>query len=167
MNVYITYENSPRTPVTGIYTNMNLAHEEREKRRDLDCIDIMELQGPYNRNLQDINQDCKYFSKRLLTIAKLIECLYDLEDCICGGIAHVLVDDNNFDDKTIEFVAGLCDLEENKDKEEVGLVRLICEELKKLTMQERALLFSSYYSYRGPCRNCEQCPINKGKIIID
>ena len=162
MNVYVTYSNSRHPSAPGVYTNMDLATKEREERHDLDCIDILELKGNYNRNLLDVNIDCTYFTNRLITIAKLIECLYELEGCICGGLAHVVLDDDNFDDNSINFVLELCNQEENKDEEEAGLAKLICEELKKLSIQQRALLFSSYYSYKCD-GNCKDCPIARGE----
>ena len=56
--------------------------------------------------------------------------------------------------------------EENQDREEIGIAKLICEELLKLSIQERALLFSSYYSYRCD-GNCKNCPIEKGNYNFD
>ena len=164
MQIFITYSNELRPSVTGAYTSMNLAHEEKEKRRDLDYRDTVELKGNFDKKWEDMNISCVHYNPHIDTIASLIECLYNLEGCICGGLAHVVVDDDNFDDSSIGFVLDLCEQEENQNKEEVGLVKLICNELKKLSMQERALLFSSYYSYRCD-NNCEKCSINHGKMI--
>ena len=164
MNVYITFSNEPRPAPTGVYTNMNLAHKEKEERRDLDCIDILELKGLKDPYWLNINTECKHYHKHLYTIAELIACLYELEDCLCGGLAHVVVDDDNFDDDSINFVLNLCEQEENKDKEEVGLVKLICEELKKMSIQQRALLFTTYRFDGKMCiGDCEKCRINHGE----
>lgn len=162
--VYITYENSPRGPVTGVYANKKLAEKERAERHDLDLIDSYELKG-CKEDLFDlsINEECCHYIKRIDTIRILIRSLYDIEGCTCGGLAHVVVDDDNFDDDTIDFVLLECDKEENKNREEVGLVKLICNELKKLTMQQRALLFTSYMSFNCD-KDCKECPINNGKI---
>ena len=164
IEVYVTYENSMRPGVTGVYLDRELAVKEKEERHDLDCIETFELKGMIPKNWFDMNEECKYFNKHLYTIAELINCLYELEDCLCGGLAHVVVDDDNFNDDAINFVLDLCNKEGNKDKEEVGLVKLICEELKKMSIQQRALLFSSYQSYRCD-KDCENCPIAKGEMI--
>ena len=166
MNVYITYSNELRAQVTGVYTSRLKAQKERDKRGDMEIIDKFELNGNFDRNWMDINKDCKHFNKHLLSIANLIGCLYDMEGCLCGGLAHVVVDDDNFEDPAIDFVLNLCEQEENKDKDELELVKLICKELKKLPIQQRALLFSSYYSYRCD-NNCENCMIHKGKLSED
>ena len=163
--IYVTYENSPRGTVTGLYANEKLAKQEAEERGDLSVIDSFILKG-YNGTdyLNDINDNCKYFCSKLNTIRELISCLYSLEGCCTGGIAHIITDDNNINDSSIEFVLKECDKEENKDREECGLVKLICEELLKLSIQQRALLFSSYYTYLNCNKYCRNCPIEKGDI---
>lgn len=164
--VYVTYENSTRSKVTGIYANRELAEKERDERGDLEIIDEFHVKGHNADNWAfPIEDDCKYFNPHLNTIRELISCLYELEDCGCGGLAHIVVDDENIEDHHIQWVLDQCHKEENKDREEVGLVKLICEELLKLSMQERVLLFTSYWEY-GFCMegNCENCPVHKGKL---
>lgn len=165
LSVYVTYENSIRAHITGVYLDKTLATSERDKRGDLEIIDTFELQGFSNRDNYDsyLNDDCKYFSQRLEMIRTMILALYDIEGCICGGIAHVVVDDENFEDHHLQFVIDECNKEENKDRLEVPLAKVICEELLKLSMQERALLFSSYYSFACD-KNCNECTIDKGSL---
>jgi len=164
--VYITYENSTRGPVTGVYATKKLAIKERDKRHGLDCIDEFEVKG-YNGYKYEtpIFEDCAFYSPHLNTIRELISCLYNLEGCCTAGLGHVVIDDNNIESPDIERVLKLCDEEENKDREEVGLVKLICEELLKLSMQERVLLFSSYYGHLLCDNKCENCNIYKGELI--
>lgn len=163
--VYITYENSIRGVVTGVYANEKLAEKEAKERGDLDCIDSFEVKGYKGDQYQNsINEYCKYFTPKLNTIRELISCLYNLEGCCTGGLAHIITDDDNIDDDDIKWVLEYCDKEENKDRTENGLVKLICNELLKLSMQERVLLFSSYYSYIMCDNNCDTCPISKGDI---
>ena len=164
--VYITYENSMRANVTGVYANSKLAEKERYERGDLSVIDIFEIKGcnaeAYTCPLYIT--DCKHYKPHLETIRELISCLYNLDGCACGGLAHIVTDDNNIDDDDLQWVLEYCDREENKDRTERGLVKLICEELLKLSMPERVLLFSSYYSLAICDKNCDTCPINKGNL---
>lgn len=160
--VYITYENSFKGGVTGVYVDKELAKRDASERHDMDYIEEYEIKGCYDgRYDYQIDDRCEHYTRRLDTIRELISCLYQLDGCECGGLAHIVTDDDNFNDGSLDFVLRLCDEEENKDKEEVGLVKLICSELKKLPMPSRALLFSSYYRYF--CNNdCDNCPINNG-----
>ena len=163
------FENSTRTNVTGIYANRELAEKERDERHDLECIDVFEIKG--RKSDEDfrfpIFDDCKYFKPRINTIRQLISCLYELDGCCCGGAGHVVIDDENFEDHHIKWCIEYCETEA-KDEEEAGLVKLICEELLKLNMHERFLLFRSYDSLL--CRkDCHCCSIEtlkrKGKTI--
>lgn len=163
--VYITYENSLFGHVTGVYASEKLAREEQEKRGDLPHIDSFELKG-YNGSSFDIpiNDSCKYYKSHLETIRELISVLYALEGCCCGGLAHIVTDDNNIQDHHIEFI--IEEAKKNPERTEAGLVKLIGEEMLKLSIQERALLMSSYYSYT--CDGvCEHCKINMGEVDND
>ena len=42
--------------------------------------------------------DCKYYNKHLNTICEYVRCLYSLEGCVSGGLLHILLDDDNYDD---------------------------------------------------------------------
>lgn len=167
-NVYVTYENSVRGNVTGIYANRKLAKKERDKRGDLKIIDEFPIKGYRGDDWETTIPDyCKYYTPHLETIRELINCLYQLEGCCCGGLAHIVTDDENIEDHHIQFVLDECDKEENQDREEVGLVKLICTELLKLSIQQRALLMSSYYAYGFCIDSCEKCPITKGRCSYD
>lgn len=166
--VYITFSNESRPSITGVYANKELAKKEATERQDMiDCIENYEVKGSrkfdYSVEIFDL---CKYFKPRIETIRKMISTLYDLDDCCCGGIAHVVIDDNNYQDHHLKYVISECSKEENQDREEIGIAKLICEELLKLSIQERALLFSSYCSYRCD-GNCKNCPIEKGNYNFD
>lgn len=161
--VYITYENSMRANVTGVYADRELAEKERDERGDLSCIDTFKIKGGYHDWNTSINGDCKYYIERINTLRGLISCLYSLEGCCCGGLAHIITDDENFQDSHINWIRSICDEGQNKDREEAGLVKLICDEMIKLSIQQRALLFSSYYSYTCD-NNCENCCIEKGNV---
>lgn len=164
--VYITYENSYGGAVTGVYTSYNLAEKERKERGDLDYIDSFELKNNKYKfeSSTYINDNCKYYKRRLETIRQLISCVYELDGCVCGGMGHVVLDEDNIDDDTLKSVLKDCQSDEYKDREEAGLVELICKELLKLNIKERTLLYSSYYSYKFCDGKCTDCPIENGDI---
>lgn len=106
---------------------------------------------------------CKYYNKHLETIAEYIGCLYNLEDCGTGGLLHILLDDDNYDDDDILWCLKGCLCQPEKEESAIG--KLICEEYLKLSMPERRLLTYSYIgnygcNYNG--KNCNSCEIFKG-----
>lgn len=111
--------------------------------------------------------DCKYYSPKLKAILSMIHALYEIDGCCCGGICHIVTDDDNYDDDDLDFVINECHKEENKDRLELELAEAICIAMKKLSMPERALLFSGFY---GNClcdsnHECKNCCIEKGEKI--
>lgn len=84
---------------------------------------------------------CKYYTPHFKTIRELISCLYSLEGCCCGGLLHILVDDNNYEDHHITFCMQECLNHPEREESKLGL--LICEEILKLSMNERHILFYS------------------------
>ena len=111
----------------------------------------------------EISNTCDYYVPKLNMIRNLISCLYDLEGCCTGGLCHIVTDDNNITDSDLKFVIAECD--KDPERLEAPLCKLICEEMLKLSIQQRALLFSSYYTDILCDHNCEVCEIEKGKII--
>ena len=89
--------------------------------------------------IKQINWDNVTWKPFYLALVNLVGILYQLPDCSCGGLAHIVVDDYNFDDHHLEFVLELCDSE--PDNVEVPVVRCIIEYLKKMTKDERIVLF--------------------------
>ena len=129
------FKNSPDTEFiyncedrTEIHTDVCCIKEWFDQYKEV-------MKKRYKRNSDDfefpLNDECKHFTPRLNTIRELIACLYNLEGCGCGGLAHIVVDDNNIDDGSLQCVIDLCNEEENKDEEEAGLAKLICEEMLK------------------------------------
>ena len=155
--VYVVYGSDY---VKGVYANDKLAKKEKGATELIKAFDVEGYKGDdWEIRIMDY---CKYYKPHLETIRELISCLYQLEGCCCGGLAHIVTDDNNIEDHHIQSVLEYCDEEQNKDRTERGLVKLICEELLKLSIQERVLLFMSYYAY-GICnQDCKNCTIHKG-----
>lgn len=105
---------------------------------------------------------CKYYSKHLKTICEYIGCLYNLEGCNAGGLLHILLDDDNYDDDDIEWCLQECEQHPEKEESEIG--KLICKEYLKLPMEQRRLLCSTYIGH-WTCMNngrCNSCFITQG-----
>lgn len=81
----------------------------------------------------------KYFHKKFALVSDLIGLLYNLKECSCGGLCHLVTDDNNLYDDCLDTVINECN--ENTDRVESGLCKLICESLKEMTFDQRAMLF--------------------------
>lgn len=104
---------------------------------------------------------CKYYNKHLETIRAYISCLYELEDCGCGGLLHVMIDDNNIEDSIVKWTLEQC--EQHPECEESELGKLICGEFLKLSMEERRLVMedaNDVVCYTFCCPNCDECPIH-------
>ena len=85
--------------------------------------------------------NCKYNDERLLTCWALIGAIYE----ICpgtGGLAHVAIDDENIDDRTLNWTIQLCNREENKNKPEAKIVILLCEILREIPLKSRIYLLA-------------------------
>ena len=162
MKVYVLFDILENN-ILGIFADSKLC-EEKQQEYDppASAIIIKDLLGynDYKGFEYPINEDCKYYKPHLETIRQLVSCLYDLDGCACGGLAHIVTDDNNLDDD-IQWVIEYCDREGNKDRTERGLVKLICEELLKLSMQERILVMEPYIALSCDGK-CEKCDIHKG-----
>lgn len=163
--VYVTYSNERYNPVAGIYASERDALEAiKQSNGNLsNILDIYTLQG-YRGEEYDylLTDNCKYYKPHLNTIRELISCLYQLEGCCGGGLCHIVTDDDNIDDESL-----LCVIEQakaNPEETESGLAILICEELLKLSLPERALLFSNFYTDILCEHRCSECPIDHGCI---
>ena len=112
------------------------------------------------------NRMCKYYTKHLDTIHTLIGALYSLEECSCGGLLHILLDDDNIEDNHIAYCLSQCI--KQQDREECGLGKLICEEYLRISMPERRLLaigrgdFRCVYCNLGEPKCCE-CDVETGR----
>lgn len=106
--------------------------------------------------------NCKYYDKHLDTVREYIYCLYNLEDCSAGGLLHILLDDDSYDDDSIVFCLKECLRHPEREESQIG--QLICQEYLKLSMEQRRLLCLSYTAARNCFNkgNCGQCFICRG-----
>lgn len=72
-------------------------------------------------------------------IAPLLSILYDTLEKHCGGLAHVVIDDHNYDDLSIDYVINYCNEPENKNRLDRYLVLCIMDYLKEMTKEQRDL----------------------------
>lgn len=100
----------------------------------------MIIEDSHIRKLKAINFDNVTWSPFYIVIIRLVDNLYGIDDCSgTGGLAHVVIDDDNVDTGSISRCLNLCD--ENPDKVECELVRCIMMYLLKLNEDQRKYLF--------------------------
>lgn len=107
--------------------------------------------------------DCKYWTKHLDTIRTYIACLYELDDgnCSTGGLLHIVTDDGNLEDEHIKWCLEECNKHPEAEESEIG--KLICNELLKLTMEQRRLVYYDDWLVESYCEGeeyCDKCPIH-------
>jgi hypothetical protein len=67
--------------------------------------------------------------------------IYTLDWCSCGGMAHVVVDDENLDIACINATLADCDKPENKDRPERHLVVALMKYMQEMTLKQRYLMY--------------------------
>lgn len=72
-------------------------------------------------------------------IAPLLSTLYETLGESCGGLAHVVIDDNNYDDLSIDYVIEYCNELQNKNRLDRYLVLCIMDYLREMTQEQRGL----------------------------
>lgn len=104
---------------------------------------------------------CKYYNPHMETVLAYCSCLYKIEGCGAGGNLHILLDDGNYRDSDIEWCKQLCI--DNPQDEESTLGILICDELLKLTMDERHVFFLMWDGWDSrdclEIPGCKKCPM--------
>ena len=100
---------------------------------------------------------CKYYSPHMDTLRELCRCLYKLKGCGAGGLLHVVLDDNNYNDHFIKYCLDCC--LKNPDREESELGALICKELLKMSSKERAVFDWYWMGSDLECTRiaCDEC----------
>lgn len=86
------------------------------------------------------------YHRNMPIVIKLTKVLYDLADVIeantvCGGVAHVVLDDGNFRDCDLDFVIEWAQDEEHKNEPESKLAVCVMQYLKEMTYEQRAATF--------------------------
>jgi hypothetical protein len=68
---------------------------------------------------------------------------------------HIVLDDGNLEDWHIEWCLEQCN--EHPEREESGIGKLICEELLKLPMEQRKLVYSHDWMIEIYCTGHDSC----------
>ena len=98
---------------------------------------------------------CKYYKPHFGTILHYLTCLYSIEGPE-GGMLHIIVADGNLTDSDIQYCLDYC--EKNKDRKGYEIGKLICNELKKLSLSERKVIYElSQYDFECVDEKCCKC----------
>lgn len=81
------------------------------------------------------------WNPKIPIIEGMIHTLYDQPCCSCGGLCHIVTDDDNIRDEDLKFVIEYCEREENASRPDKELSSWICQLLLQLTFEQRAGLF--------------------------
>lgn len=81
------------------------------------------------------------WNKKFYLVRELISLLYRLDGCVCGGLCHIVTDDDNIDDDSLDYIIEYCDREENKGRIDKEVSKMICVILKDMTFTQRSILF--------------------------
>lgn len=81
----------------------------------------------------------EYWHDKFPIVQDMINILYNY--CPTGGCCHIVTDDDNIDDESLDFVINYSQEEENKDSIESELCIAICKILKSMTLSQRIVLF--------------------------
>ena len=91
------------------------------------------------------------YNPKMPIIVQSIQTLYSLPSCGAGGCCHIVTDDDNLQDKDLQFVIDYCNSPENTDRVDKELSELICKLLLQLSFEQRCVLFymflSDYFDY--------------------
>ena len=100
---------------------------------------------------------CKYYKPYMDILKQYCELLYTLDGCECGGVLHILLDDDNLEDDHIYYCLKECVLHSELPESNLGM--LICNEYLKMTKEER-IIFDWYWNgskLENCCNDCEKC----------
>ena len=88
------------------------------------------------------NCKCKYVTPESIFVYCAVRTLYNVLEKHSGGLAHIVVDENNLDDESIQCILEECNKEENKNRDDVYTCKVLCESLLKLTYEQRCFIFA-------------------------
>lgn len=83
------------------------------------------------------------YKPEMKIVSDLVGILYDIPDCGAGGVAHIVLDDDNIDDDDLQFVINATEKGEFpfKDRPEGYLAICIMKYLLDMTFEQRRVLF--------------------------
>ena len=103
---------------------------------------------------------CKYWTKEIEEVCKLVRTLYDDMGEGAGGLLHIALDDCNLDDDSIQWCIEYCNRDENTGKHDKKICLEIAQKMLSLNKEERMLVY--YQWYREFCSGqCDDCVIEE------
>ena len=113
---------------------------------------------------------CKYYKPYMDTLKLIVKQYYGLDNCVCGGPLHILLDDDNYDIKSVNYCIERC-FEElplgEYSTAECVLGIMICNEYAKMSLEERACFDAYLCGQTLECRggrHCEECEDILGEL---
>lgn len=94
-------------------------------------------------------EKCKYFDVEMILIKDMISFLYDTLEEGCGGLCHIVTDDDNIDDSSLKFIIENSSREEYKDRRDKNVSIYICKSLLKLSLIQREFLYGILNKFDG------------------
>lgn len=108
-------------------------------------------------------EPCKYYRPEMAVLGKYCEELYGLPNCGAGGPLHILLDDNNYDDHSLEFCRKYC--EEHSTGKEYQIAMKILDIYSEMNIIERTVFDwiwcgrSALCETPGKCETCDMIEI--------
>lgn len=122
----------------------------------------------YNEDISIKANQCKNYNNKLQVIQELVNVLYNLNGGVtCGSLCHSLIDEGNcVSDEDIKVTLGW--IEQNPDKIDYEISKLICELLLKIPIESRRLykyseVWADDLEFNKCTRKCCQCIITTGE----
>jgi hypothetical protein len=84
---------------------------------------------------------CKYWTKEVGEICKLVKTLYEDMQEGAGGMLHIVLDDCNIEDDDIQWCIEYCNREENADRHDKEICLEIAQRMLGLNMEQRKLVY--------------------------
>ena len=122
------------------------------------------------KRIKDSKMDkCKYYDQEVEIVGRYIDCLYDLPECSCGGMLHIVVDDDNVEDHNLDYSLDYIKKENEIDRE---IDELILKHMKNMPIEQRRLLTIGRnwrFPFDCPARewglkDCSECIIENENI---
>ena len=111
---------------------------------------------------------CKYCNEEVKLVSTYVDCLYELDGCSCGGSLHIVVDDDNVDDDSLEFCSKYIEEEGGIDSE---ICKLILSHMKQMTIVQRRLVaigrrwgLNCPAKQWGGLKDCSECIIENEDV---
>jgi len=116
----------------------------------------------YSIKIDGNKHRCKYWNIEVERTLNLIGILYDVYEEVCGGMLHIVTDDDNIEDGHIEYCIGYANESDNRNRKDYKITIAIAERYLKHSMKERMLLTYCFMNCNKDKMNCEKCFVELG-----